>query len=59
MTGGFAWRRNTGIDRVYRNRHRKSYIQIGEGNKGYDAAMTAIEMVETMRVLENHLQNHE
>ncbi len=28
----------------------------GEGNKGYDAAMTAIEMVETMRALENHLQ---
>ena len=28
----------------------------GGGNKGYDAAMTAIEMVETMRALENHLQ---
>ena len=27
----------------------------GEGNKGYDVAMTAIEMVETMRVIENHL----
>lgn len=29
----------------------------GEGNKGYDVAMTAIEMVETMRVVENHLQH--
>ena len=28
----------------------------GEGNKGYDVAMTAIEMAETMRVVENHLQ---
>ncbi len=28
----------------------------GGGNKGYDAAITAIEMVETMRALENHLQ---
>lgn len=28
----------------------------GGGNKGYDVAMTAIEMVETMRALENHLQ---
>jgi 6,7-dimethyl-8-ribityllumazine synthase len=27
----------------------------GEGNKGFDAAMTAIEMVETMRMIENHL----
>ena len=27
----------------------------GEGNKGFDAAMTAIEMVETMRVVEGHL----
>ncbi len=59
MTGGFAWCRNTGTDHVYCNRHRKRYIQIGEGSKGYDAAMTAIEMVETMRVLENHLQNNE
>jgi 6,7-dimethyl-8-ribityllumazine synthase len=34
----------------------------GEGNKGFDAAMTAIETFETMRVVENHLQapeNHE
>ncbi len=29
----------------------------GEGNKGYDVAMTAIEMAETMRVVESHLQN--
>jgi len=29
----------------------------GEGNKGYDVAMAAIEMVETMRVVENHLQH--
>jgi 6,7-dimethyl-8-ribityllumazine synthase len=29
----------------------------GEGNKGYDVAMTAIEMAETMRVVENHLQH--
>jgi 6,7-dimethyl-8-ribityllumazine synthase len=29
----------------------------GEGNKGFDAAMTAIEMCETMRVVENHLQD--
>lgn len=29
----------------------------GEGNKGYDVAMTAIEMAETMRVIENHLQD--
>jgi len=28
----------------------------GEGNKGFDAAMTAIEMVETMRAIANHLQ---
>jgi 6,7-dimethyl-8-ribityllumazine synthase len=28
----------------------------GEGNKGYDVAMTAIEMVQTMRAVENHLQ---
>ena len=28
----------------------------GEGNKGFDVAMTAIEMAETMRVVENHLQ---
>jgi 6,7-dimethyl-8-ribityllumazine synthase len=28
----------------------------GEGNKGYDVAMTAIEMAETMRAVENHLQ---
>lgn len=27
----------------------------GEGNKGYDAAMTAIEMVETLRAMEQHL----
>ena len=27
----------------------------GEGNKGFDAAMTAIEMVETMRAVEAHL----
>lgn len=27
----------------------------GEGNKGYDAAMTAIEMVETMRAVKSHL----
>ena len=27
----------------------------GEGNKGFAAAMTAIEMVETMRVVEGHL----
>ena len=34
----------------------------GEGNKGFDAAMTAIEMFETMRMVENHLQapaNHD
>jgi len=31
----------------------------GEGNKGYDVAMTAIEMAETMRAVENHLQDHE
>ncbi len=29
----------------------------GEGNKGYDVAMTAIEMAETMRAIENHLQD--
>ena len=29
----------------------------GEGNKGFDAAMTAIEMCETMRVVEDHLQD--
>jgi 6,7-dimethyl-8-ribityllumazine synthase len=29
----------------------------GEGNKGYDVAMTAIEMAETMRAVENHLQD--
>jgi 6,7-dimethyl-8-ribityllumazine synthase len=29
----------------------------GEGNKGFDAAMTAAEMFETMRVVENHLQD--
>jgi 6,7-dimethyl-8-ribityllumazine synthase len=28
----------------------------GEGNKGFDAAMTAIEMVETMRKVADHLQ---
>jgi 6,7-dimethyl-8-ribityllumazine synthase len=28
----------------------------GEGNKGFDAAMTAIEMVETMRSVAGHLQ---
>ena len=28
----------------------------GEGNKGFDAAMTAIEMVETMRAVADHLQ---
>jgi 6,7-dimethyl-8-ribityllumazine synthase len=27
----------------------------GEGNKGFDAAMTAIEMVQTMRAVKNHL----
>jgi len=27
----------------------------GEGNKGFDAAMTAIEMVETMRAVKQHL----
>ena len=27
----------------------------GEGNKGFDAAMTAIEMVETMRAVKEHL----
>ena len=27
----------------------------GEGNKGFDAAMTAMEMVETMRSVETHL----
>lgn len=27
----------------------------GEGNKGFDAAMTAVEMVETMRAVESHL----
>ena len=27
----------------------------GEGNKGFDAAMTAIEMVETMRSVQDHL----
>jgi 6,7-dimethyl-8-ribityllumazine synthase len=27
----------------------------GEGNKGFDAAVTAIEMVETMRAVKNHL----
>ena len=27
----------------------------GEGNKGYDAAMTAIEMVQTMQAVEAHL----
>ena len=27
----------------------------GQGNKGYDAAMTAIEMVETLRAMEQHL----
>jgi len=29
----------------------------GEGNKGYDVAMTAIEMAQTMRAVENHLQD--
>lgn len=28
----------------------------GEGNKGFDVAMAAIEMVETMSAVENHLQ---
>jgi len=28
----------------------------GQGNKGFDAAMTAIEMVGTMRAVANHLQ---
>jgi 6,7-dimethyl-8-ribityllumazine synthase len=28
----------------------------GEGNKGFDAAMTAIEMVQTMRTVADHLQ---
>jgi 6,7-dimethyl-8-ribityllumazine synthase len=27
----------------------------GEGNKGFDAAMTAIEMVETMRAVKSHI----
>lgn len=27
----------------------------GEGNKGFDAAMTAVEMIETMRSVERHL----
>jgi len=31
----------------------------GDGNKGYDVAMTAIAMAKTMRALENHLQNNE
>ena len=29
----------------------------GGGNKGYDVAMTAIEMAETMRAVESHLQD--
>ena len=29
----------------------------GEGNKGFDAAVTAIEMVETMRAVADHLQS--
>ena len=29
----------------------------GEGNKGYDVAMTAIDMAQTMRTVENHLQD--
>ena len=29
----------------------------GAGNKGFDAAMTAIEMVETLRTVGNHLQS--
>jgi len=28
----------------------------GEGNKGFDAAMTAMEMVETMRAVKSHLE---
>lgn len=28
----------------------------GEGNKGFDAALTAIEMVETMRTVKSHLE---
>jgi 6,7-dimethyl-8-ribityllumazine synthase len=31
----------------------------GEGNKGFDAAMTAIEMVETMRAVDAHLAGRE
>lgn len=31
----------------------------GEGNKGFDAAMTAIEMVETMRSVDTHLAGRE
>lgn len=27
----------------------------GEGNKGFDAVMTAVEMVETMRAVDSHL----
>ncbi len=27
----------------------------GEGNKGFDSAMAAIEMVETLRAVESHL----
>ena len=29
----------------------------GEGNKGYDVAMTAMEMAETMSLIESHLQS--
>ncbi len=29
----------------------------GEGNKGYDVAMTAIEMIETVKAVENYLQD--
>lgn len=31
----------------------------GEGNKGFDAAMTAIEMVETMRAVDSHLADRD
>lgn len=31
----------------------------GEGNKGFDAAMTAMEMVETMRAVDAHLAGRE
>jgi len=30
---------------------------VGEGNKGFDAAVTAIEMIETLRTIRVHLKN--